>query len=164
METVAVYAEHPIRVYGLKAEPGLCLVSAESAAGGWSETAAALAKFEGSLQIKYIGTEWEAERVIFRACLPSLQAARLEGVFKEAGLALTGQARKVHLIHLQGPHFGDRYGLAAAALGSLEEAGLEPLAVGGAVHSLFLAVQPADSEATLKALAKNFSDKEPQGG
>ena len=46
----------------------------------------------------------------------------------------------------------------------LEQAGLEPLAAAGAVHSLFLAVQPADSEAALKALAKNFSDKEPQGG
>jgi hypothetical protein len=63
----------------------------------------------------------------------------------------------VSLINLQGPHFGDRPGIAAEALNGLTGFQVEPLAMSGVVHSLFLAVGKGAEQAALAGLATRFS-------
>lgn len=156
MEIVAVYDEHPIRTYGLEAQEGFLWLTAQRPLAvlgnlpDWQalEQAASPAFFTATLR---------EGRMILRVCLTQ---ADLPGMLKALdGLGFAPQlpARPVSLIHLQGPHFGDRYGIAAAALSSLAEAGARLLAMNAAVHSLFLVVEPTQAKVALASLAQAFT-------
>ena len=57
---------------------------------------------------------------------------------------------------MQGPHFGDRWGLASEALGGLESAGVEPLCAIGVTHTLQVTLAPDKGEAALEGLGQGF--------
>jgi hypothetical protein len=153
-ETVAVYAERPVRCYGLMSLPA-ALVRARLEAGALAAAAAELAAAEPALKLACLSAAWEDGAAALSACLPPEPAQRLAGVLAAHGGEVEGP-REASLIHLQGPHFGDRYGIAAAALDGLAAAGAAPLALSGMVHSLFVAVEPARAAAALEGLGGQF--------
>ncbi len=135
-ETVAVYAERPVRCYGLAAQPGYFLARGAAprpAAGGPGRPAGFCFALAG------------ADGLRFTCCLRPGSA---------------GGGTPASLIHLQGPHFGDRWGIAHAACSGLEQAGVRPLAAAGAAHSLFLAVPPDSAEEALAGLGRFFCGPE----
>ena len=156
METVAVYEEHPIRVYGLQLRLGLMLFSAV-----WpTDRAGACGAFLSSMQslVKPVfsnhrlgGKDWEVT-----LCIPGEMEPDLYTVWEKSGPGFLRAARPVSLVHLQGPHFGDRYGIVSEAFAALDEAGAPALAASAVVHSVFLALEPDKAEAALKALGKRF--------
>jgi len=152
-ETVAVYAERPISCYGLKAEEGLELWQVRSPAQAWAASAHGLADREPAPRLGFMTAYWQGDFCCLSVCLPPDQAAH----FAESPALIGAAPRPASLINLQGPHFGDRPGIAAEALQGLSEAGVEPLAVSGVVHSLFIAVEPASAPAALAGLAARFS-------
>ena len=154
METVAVFAENPIRVYELALREGLVLVEARCPADN-PAGAAALALADPPLEIAFYTARWDAEGSFFSVCLPEELLPRFSRLARQGGLAVQS-ARPASLIHLQGPHFGDRYGIASAALEGLARAGVEPLAVQGAVHSLFVAADPPDADRARDGLSAYF--------
>ena len=89
-------------------------------------------------------------------CLGGDQTDRLRQVLTAAGLQPGDTAQAVSLIHLQGPHFGDRFGIASEAMAGLREAGVIPLGFSAVVHSLFIIIRPQDAEAAVGGLAKRF--------
>ena len=156
METVAVYEEHPIRVYGLKLRHRLMLFSAMWPLDGAGACGAFLGAVQGSAAPVFSnhrlgGGGWE-----ITLCLPDEMEAELVALWEKSGPGSLRSARPVSLVHLQGPHFGDRYGVLSEALAALEEAGAPPLATSAVVHSVFLALEPARAEAALSALGKRF--------
>jgi hypothetical protein len=152
-ETVAVYTERPISCYGLKAEEGLELWQACSPAQAWSASAFSLADREPAPRLGFMSACWQEDFCSLSICLPPDQAAPLAS---SPALA-EAVPNPASLINLQGPHFGDRPGIAAQALAGLAAARVEPLAVSGVVHSLFLAVEPGAGPAALAGLAARFS-------
>ena len=60
----------------------------------------------------------------------------------------------VELIYFQGPHFGDRYGIADAAFRAL--AGQEVLAAGFSGASVYIVVADKQAQATIECLSEAF--------
>jgi hypothetical protein len=153
-ETVAVYAERPISCYGLKAEDGLMMWQAQPSKKIWSKSAFSLADLEPPLRLGFMAAYWHSDDCRLSICLPQDQADGLAGALPIE--SATSQA--ACMINLQGPHFGDRPGIAAGALEGMAHEGIEPMAMSGVVHSLFIAVEPASAQGALRGLATRFSD------
>lgn len=152
-ETVAVYTERPVSCYGLKAEEGLELWQVRSPAQAWATSAFGLADREPAPRLGFMSAYWQDDSCSLCFCLPPDQAALMNDSPALAGAAPS----QVSLINLQGPHFGDRPGIAAEALNGLAGVQVEPLAMSGVVHSLFLAVEKGAEPAALAGLATRFS-------
>lgn len=153
-ETVAVYTERPISCYGLKGEEGFTICQAQPLAKTWSRMAFSLADLEPPLRLGFMAAYWHADNCRLSVCLPQDQAENLSDA-----LAMEDAfSQEACMINLQGPHFGDRPGIAAGALEGMAQLGVSPLAVSGVVHSLFIAVDPAAAQDALTGLATRFSD------
>jgi aspartokinase len=59
-------------------------------------------------------------------------------------------------IFLHGPHFGDRYRIASALTDSLQAAGIRPLALSCAVHSISVVLKAQDLCSGLQAIRTQF--------
>ncbi|ADK85521.1 hypothetical protein Deba_2156 [Desulfarculus baarsii DSM 2075] len=156
METVAVYNEHPVKVYGVKLIENLLLLEASGRQHDLPALALAAQDIDQRFRPALLMASWpdDAPRLCF--CLERAQAAELERALERAGLTID-QRRPASLIHLQGPHFGDRFGIVALALDGLVLAGVEALAVAAAVHSLFVVVEPSLAERATRGLRDHFS-------
>ncbi len=62
----------------------------------------------------------------------------------------------VAMVYLQGPHFGDRFGIAEAALVALAQDGVMPLVTACTGASLHFAVHQASAAAARRALSNVF--------
>ena len=62
----------------------------------------------------------------------------------------------VDLVYFQGPHFGDRYGIAAAAFGALETQGIQLLAAGCTGASIYIVVPDKRAQAVIRCLSEPF--------
>jgi hypothetical protein len=155
METVAVYFEKPVRTYGLKARLGDVALSLECGATALAELTESLAALDPPLQLVSCSLVWEDDLALLLVCLPQEQAPRLEEAAARSGAVITERGPTA-LINLQGPHFGDRWGLASEALGGLEAAGVEPLALLGVTHTLQVTLAPEHGEPALVGLGQCF--------
>ena len=156
METVAVYAEHPIKTYGVKAEEGYALIKAFCTPQKLQACLAKLNPGPGLGRVFWVGTSRRDGRWMLSALMLAQGLDELSGGFKDCGLTLNGKPRSAALIHLQGPHFGDRYGIFAAAMQGLKAAGVTPLLMDACVHSLIIAVEPLDSTSAIRGLKQYF--------
>ena len=155
METVAVYFEKPVRTYGLRARMGNVALSLTCTAAGLSDLTDALAALKPPLQLVSCSLMWEGNLALVHVCLPQTQAPRLEEAAALAG-ARIAMRRPAGVVNMQGPHFGDRWGLASEALCGLEWAGVEPLCVLGVTHTLQVTMAPEHGEAALEGLGRGF--------
>ncbi|MBU1273770.1 MAG: hypothetical protein KJ720_00175 [Proteobacteria bacterium] len=156
METVAVFFEKPVRTYGLMVREGHLVLNLECTAGQLAGLTAALSALEPPLRLISCSLLWEEELACLQVCLPGDQVPRLEQAAVHAGARLAGRGQ-ASVVNLQGPHFGDRWGLASEALDGLGEAGVEPLCFLGVTHTLQLALAPDDSQAALEGLGERFT-------
>jgi aspartokinase len=60
------------------------------------------------------------------------------------------------MVHFQGPHFGDRYGIADAAFRALTEGDLSPLAVSCSGASIYLVFRQGEAGEAVRLLEKVF--------
>ncbi|MFH1034100.1 MAG: hypothetical protein V1806_06290 [Pseudomonadota bacterium] len=156
METLAVYDEHPIRIYGLEAQEGFCWLTTSRPQAGLAELSDWQSLEQAPSPAFFCATLREG-RLVLRMCLAQADLAGMLEALPALGLTPVLPARPVCLIQLQGPHFGDRYGIASAALASLAQVGATPLGMGAVVHSLFLVVEPAQADLALRGLGQAFS-------
>jgi hypothetical protein len=163
METVAVYCETPVRTYELAAREGCLLLGLECDPAQLAALTALLATLEPPLPLVSCSALWRGEVACLEICLPQDQAPRLEEAAARAGAVLASR-REVCVVNLQGPHFGDRWGLAREALAGLEEAGVAPLSCLGATHTLQLTLEPSARQAAIVGLGKRFVAPESRRG
>jgi hypothetical protein len=111
METVAVYWESKIRTYGFNLQEGLILsrVSLPCAdLSCWGETLQSLDAGEATFRLVWAGTGNSGQIVFCLAC-DAGHWTQLRPLIKRdldpAGVQV------VDILFLQGPHFGDRYGI-----------------------------------------------------
>ena len=62
----------------------------------------------------------------------------------------------VELIYFQGPHYGDRYGIAHAAFGTLEAQNLKILAAGCTGASIYIIVPEKSAQTAVRCLSEAF--------
>jgi hypothetical protein len=164
METVAVYREHPVLTYRLRAETGFLLLRLVCPLSSLTAMGDALARCQPPLLVSQMGGGLDREEADFFLCLKPDQASILESLLALAGLPPPGPAREVVLIHLQGPHYGDRYGVLAGALAGLAQEDVMPLALATAVHSLYLMIEPTEAARALSGLSQYFTSAEQPDG
>ncbi|MCB2192634.1 MAG: hypothetical protein KQI62_13770 [Deltaproteobacteria bacterium] len=155
METVAVYFEKPVRTYGLKLQEGKVALSLECGAERLAGLTAALAAVDPPLRLLSCSLMWEDDQALLYFCLPEEMAPLLEKTATRAGARLA-QRQAAGVINLQGPHFGDRWGLVSEALGGLQDAQVEPLSLLGVTHTLQVTVSSKDGQAALEGLGQGF--------
>jgi hypothetical protein len=163
METIAIYWEPKIRVYGLTRQTGLSLHTVLFPAGRlayWGgrvrDLAAGGRGFElvnlqtvstGTVQLCLLLAEADSEGPMRRLLE--------DGLAHEDATSLQTIA-PVALIYLHGPHFQDRYGIAEAALSPLQRAGIPVLATGCSGTSVYIVVSEDRLEVTATCLAETF--------
>lgn len=162
METIAVYWEPKIRVYGLTTKTGLalyCLTIAADRLLFWSRRIRDLEETFGEFEMVNLQT---GSAGTMQLCL----VLRRDGAAADAGrLLAAGRAEEqaslqiispVDLIYLHGPHFQDRYGIAEAAFSPLHKAGIAILAAGCSGTSVYLVVAGGKSREAAACLSETF--------
>ena len=161
METIAVYWEPRIKTYGFNQRVGLTMVSLSLPTGssepdgdriGLAVAAAgdlvltfAVPTAHGELRLNLLLEEAAAEQLT--AALTSICYGGSYDLRVETG---------VELIYFNGPHFGDRYGIADAALQALRRAEVRPLGVVCASASVYIVLPGQTAETVCKFLTETF--------
>jgi hypothetical protein len=157
METIAIYFEPVIKTYGILERTDLVL---------WSLTLrpALLARLAPSGPAEQAAQDLE----LVVACPLSDGRIRLHLVLNTAShvppwvdaidKACDDRQRvaPVAMVYFQGPHFGDRYGIAEAALTALVRHGIEILVVACAGASLHFVVPRDQAQTARQALSTAF--------
>lgn len=158
LETIAVYSESVIRTYGFEVRRGLALVTLTPMAAaldleqaianaGIPEPdllmATGLSQPDGTLQIQL---------VLATGDTPISSREPQEGDPHHLRVV-----SPVEVIYFHGPHFGDRYGIAAAAVKELHAGKVACLAMDCTGASIHLAVPDGRGDEAVQHLRRSFS-------
>ncbi len=156
METIAVYWEDRIKTYGFSETTGLSFLQWTSSPEELSGLGAGVEELEGSGSgmVLVLGQAFGGHAVSFGLLVEQRRegrvARRLQGVLSGVSRSPAG------LIHFYGPHFGDRYGIAAAGLRMLNDRGVPIMAIACSASSIYLVLPEEHVEAAKIALAEVF--------
>ncbi len=162
METIAVYWEPKIRVYGLTTKVDLSLytiIFPVARLAHWGEFVDSLHTGGGEFELVNLQS---VSSTIMQLCL-----IPTPGESSTVHLKLQAEAQQdedtrvqvqapVDLLYLHGPHFQDRYGIVDAALRPLSHAGIPVLAAGCAGTSLYLVVSENRAAEAAACLGDTF--------
>ncbi len=164
METIAIYWEPKIKTYGIAERTGLSMVSldlpaeelisgegrlrrAGSAAGELLLVfARPPAKGQGGLRLHLLFEGRPSWHLLE-------EFSGVTGGGKSSGLRVDAD---VELVYFQGPHFGDRYGIADAAFGALLLAEVPVLAAACTGASVYIVLPKGSARTARKALSEPF--------
>lgn len=152
VETIAVYWEPKVKTYGFQVSTGLSLVElfvAPEQLIEWGENIQALETAAvhfvlvliqhangGGFHI-YLLTEGREHKTIIEGSRSS---------FSEVPRGFIRIISPVELIHFQGPHFGDRYGILSTAFNVLNEGAISILAAACTGASIYLVLPEKKAE------------------
>ncbi len=163
LETAATYHEHRIKTYGVKIHPDLNLMTFNIPLDRRSKLIGVIqAMAEMGANFHFILSTWaDSNRLWFYFVLDRIWENRIKqyvsGNFDEAAGEIMN-VLPVELIHFQGPHFGDRYGVADRTLTSLREGGVWPVLSGCSGASMYL-VFPESKAAKAKESLLNVLEE-----
>jgi aspartokinase len=162
VETVAVYWEDRVKTYGFSEVAGLALVQ-------WTVPPEALPGVGGGIEdmavsdgeMLFVLGHGSANRamefgLLVERRLEDRTVRRVRGFLGEALARGVSSLSPAGLINFHGPHFGDRYGIAHAALKALMECGAPVLAVGCSASSIYLVLPEDRMETAMESLSKAF--------
>jgi hypothetical protein len=163
METIAVYWEPKIRVYGLTTETGLSLYTLIFPIGRlsyWGGQLISLGQKDREFQLVNLQ---QASVGTMQLCLVPMAGAGAADVGSSLAIGMANEdatslqvVESVELIYLHGPHFQDRYGIAEAALRPLFDAGISILSAGCAGTSVYVVVSKDLAHKAVVCLAETF--------
>ncbi len=163
METVAVYWEEKIKTYGFNEIRGLAHIQAAIGLDRMADLGRAIEDMGGTqISMRFvlghcsydyglcigllIEQQWEKEMV-----------NHLREVLGEAYADTIESTAPVGLVFFHGPHFGDRYGIADSAFGTLTDKGIPIVAAGCSVNSVYLVLPETRLEDAKTSLAEAFA-------
>jgi hypothetical protein len=163
LETIAVYWEAIVRIYGFTVTPGLALLNFRVDADAWN-TPEAAAVIESSHHIRFEAAAGQCmygtghERSILTA-VDQVAPLRLfiEKRFGKSavkGLAVTAP---VDVISFQGPHFGDRFGIVDTTFRDVDKAGVPVLASGFSSSTVYMVFPGGTADRVQRCLAEVFT-------
>jgi hypothetical protein len=162
METIAIYWEPKIKTYGIAEKIGLSMVSLEIFAEEMVPVESRLRRAgsaAGELLLVFgrPSAKWRIRlHLLFEGC-PSWhlleEFSGVTGGGRSSGLRVDAD---VELVYFQGPHFGDRYGIADAAFGALLGANVTVLAAACTGASIYVVLPKGSARAARKALSETF--------
>ena len=162
METIAVYWEQRIKNYGFQSITGLSLLDLSFPVERMDRWGLALKELNRESDRFYFVLSQTTDRDVLRMLI-LVEGKTLDNILAEADRLTNGHPRPfiqtstpVEAVHFQGPHFGDRYGVADAAFQALAEAAVPILAAGCAGSSVYLVLPDGRGREAIAALSQNF--------
>lgn len=162
VETIAVYWEPKVKTYGFQASTGLSLVDIHVSPDQlveWGEHFRALENASVGFVLVLIQ---QAVGEGFHLYL-LMKGREYEHLLERCKTFLTeGQGGSirivspVEMIHFQGPHFGDRYGIVDTAFNALNKAAITILAAACTGASVYLVLPEQKSEPAKSVLEETF--------
>ena len=162
MDTIAVYWEPKIKTYGIAEKAGLSMVSFSLfTSGPISEEGWLRRAYSTTGEFLLVFARPSTQRglrlhLLFEGRPSSHLLEEFSGVAggrESSGLRVDAD---VELVYFQGPHFGDRYGIADAAFGTLLGANVSVLAAACTGASIYIVMPKNSINAARKALSKAF--------
>lgn len=161
METIAVYWEERIKVYGITPKYGLALATINIPRSELTATAETLAELEKTINRFELITAHSIDDGIDLHLL--IEISHVDTI-RSAFLTLLPAENKtqisyttpVDLLYLHGPHFQDRFGILNATLSALSKHQIELVCSGCAGTSMYLVLQDGIGPQGLKLLRDAF--------
>lgn len=160
METSAVYWEPRIKTYGFQVETGLTLLDIGLTPQQWTDTCDRLRELDAEgasflLVLVQPGDDGEIHVVLLvedRHRMKLLETAK--GIFPQEQEDAMLVIFPAEMIHFQGPHFAERYGILDTAFRALSQGGVPLLAAACTGASITL-VLPEGKSGTAKTLLED---------
>jgi hypothetical protein len=171
METIAIYREAIIKTYGLAEWTGLCLVTFDLPSDRMDHWGDHLMHFiaqsGGSLLLLMAQPESTGTLriLVLLEDTPETWPGPDQPALSEGDQRVFWQVfPDVELVSFQGPHYGDRYGIASAALRALAVHEIPLLGFICAGASVYLIIRPGQGHAARTALEEAFMEPKNSGG
>lgn len=167
METVAVYWEPRVKTYGFNEVRGLSLIKIPVAPDDLAALGSGICDLERP-ELRLFLVLLDAGRQGLTLSLLVEQGREppiLDLLAERMGMASGGTIRNaspVGLIYFQGPHYGDRYGIADSAFRALVRRDIPVLAAGCSLSSIYLVLPEARMEEGRGVLAEAFEPPRPE--
>lgn len=163
METIAVYWEPVIRVYGFDTRENVAMLAIDTLLEQCDFLATSIESFNGD-PCKYLMVLSQLitpDKIRFHLVINSDSAIRCKTHFesilanaKETNIILSDP---VDVLFFHGPHFQDRYGIAETAFTSLDMDQVDLLLTGCTGTSIYMVVKAGQAQLTKQMLTKNFT-------
>ena len=157
METIAMYWEPVIKTYGILAHNDRVLWSLTLRVGGLSHIPVLPPAEQPPQELELVTARPLGDgrmRLHLLLSRPSPLPPWTESIARECDDIQ--RIAPVAMVYLHGPHYGDRFGIADAALTALAGEGVTPLVSACAGASLHFVVRQEMAEAAHRALASAF--------
>ncbi|MCU0572197.1 MAG: hypothetical protein MUC41_04300 [Syntrophobacteraceae bacterium] len=157
-DVLGSYEEQAIKVYAVQEETGLVLWSLRMHPKRMEPLGKALRSME-DLHVKlpfFIAHCEQDGEMILSACIADPHEEDFRRILADHLPWEDKWSQPAACVFLHGPHFGDRYRIADALAGSLQEAGIQPLALSCAVHSISVVFKPGDLRPGVTAISTKF--------
>jgi len=158
LETIAVYREKRVKVYGISEKPGLCLGTLQFPSDRLVECESWIKDLDKFEFVTYHSAKQDKAVLHFlveqsnKSSLESWVQTLLEGDTKAQ---FTIQS-PVDLLYLHGPHFQDRDGIAEVAFSALKKHNLEVLVVGCSGTSMYIVTPENLGHTATRILTETF--------
>jgi hypothetical protein len=155
METVAVYSESKIRTYGFDLREGLNLVEMDLTEDDIHDRADGLSRLHGQGSLFEWLTAWNSQGSCMRFWLLCDDAHARTLAEHMEGVPIKPPVR-VDVISFQGPHFGDRHGIADYTLTALKQHEVDIMGMTCSVSGISLVLPRGRGRAAEAALRAAF--------
>ncbi|MGD8230238.1 MAG: hypothetical protein PVI20_20870 [Desulfobacteraceae bacterium] len=157
-EVVASYQEKRPKVYGLEYQEGQDFLQIELRSGHAGPAGTTLKEFaQMGRYFTFLGTTPGKEKGKLFVCLPtSEEQSNMEIVERRAPQVRTEAISPVATFAMNGPHFGDRYGIVSELFHALKEAEVDLLALNCTIASIIGVVPSPQIQLALRAIQGCF--------
>lgn len=162
MEIVAVYWESRIKTYGFDGLTNLALLEIifpGNDMAAWGRRIKSLGKTGAGFHLvlaRFLEDQKLALYLVFDLKWIESIKSHLNLDSNSYRLSEINFQSPVELLYFQGPHFGDRYGIAHAAFAELEKASIPLLAAGCSGSSIYLVLEEGCAEKAKARLSEAF--------
>ena len=161
METIAVYWENKVKTYGFKIERDLSLFQISTEPHALTDLGSVLFNDTSGIRFRWVLVQpFSRQRLNIYLLLNQKWAPSIPVLMeytRENGIDLDLQTTSpVEMVYFHGPHFGDRYGIADTALGTLHRKGLPILAAGCVGASVYIVIPEQRSAEVKQVLSSVF--------
>ena len=159
-EVVASYQEQRPKVYGLEYYEGQDFIEIRSNRKIFGAVGASFREIARSgLNLVFFATSPTGEdgKDILAFCLPASKNTAYDRIVQQ--LALEGDVKgvsSVTIFSMNGPHFGDRHGIASELLAALQDHGVRHLALSCTIASISGVVPSRQTDSALHAIQERF--------
>jgi aspartokinase len=161
VETIAVYWENKVKTYGFQIERELSLFQLSLSPHEMASLGMEMCNDSSGIRFSWVLCQPSSNQrldvyvLLNRKWAPCMQnlVERSRENRMDLDLEVTSP---VEMVSFHGPHFGDRYGIADTALGTLEKKGLPILAAGCSGASVYIIVPEQRSAETKHILSDVF--------